>query len=344
VRTRRSGSTTLIGTLTWRGAAISLGLLAAGALVMTTGVAGAAPQPTITEVQQRLAQLTSQAQRLEQQYAAAQQQLSAANQQLSAINTEVARDQSRFSSLQAKMAQIATAAYENGDLSSPEALLVTGNPQDILNQSSMLLELESSNSNQVKAFLGAARQLENAQQSAQRVRNGKLALKNKLAAEKAQNNKLTAQQTALLQQLTPAQQMAVSPGTGGTTHATDPVPVSGQAGKAVQFAYNVLGCPYVFGGTGPCGSGYDCSGLTMSAWAAAGVSIPRTSEEQWAGLPHVSLSDLQPGDILVFNGTGHVGLYVGGNMLIDAPHSGLDVEKVAFSGWYRSTLDGAVRP
>jgi len=344
VRTRRSGSTTLIGTLTWRGAAISLGLLAAGALVMTTGVAGAAPQPTITEVQQRLAQLTSQAQRLEQQYAAAQQQLSTANQQLSAINTEVARDQSRFASLQAKMAQIATAAYENGDLSSPETLLVTGNPQQILNQSSMLLELESSNSNQVKAFLGAARQLENAQQSAQRVRNGKLALKNKLAAEKAQNNKLTAQQTALLQQLTPAQQMAVSPGTGGTTHATDPVPVSGQAGKAVQFAYNVLGCPYVFGGTGPCGSGYDCSGLTMSAWAAAGVSIPRTSEEQWAGLPHVSLSDLQPGDILVFNGAGHVGLYVGGNMLIDAPHSGLDVEKVAFSGWYRSTLDGAVRP
>jgi cell wall-associated NlpC family hydrolase len=344
VRTRRSGSTTLIGTLTWRGAAISLGLVAAGALVMTTGVAGAAPQPTVTEVQQRLAQLTTQAQRLEQQYAAAQQQLSAANQQLSAINTEVARDQSRFGSLQAKMAQIATAAYENGDLSSPEALLVTGNPQEILNQSSMLLELESSNSNQVKAFLAAARQLENAQQSAQRVRDGKLALKNKLAAEKAQNNKLAAQQTALLQQLTPAQQMAVSPGTGGTTHATNPVPVSGQAGAAVQFAYNELGCPYVFGGTGPCGAGFDCSGLTQAAWAAAGVSIPRTSEEQWAGLPHVSTSDLQPGDILVFNGAGHVGLYVGNNMLIDAPHSGLSVEKVALSGWYQATLNGAVRP
>ena len=346
MRTRRSGSTTLIGTLTWRGAAISLGLLAAGALIMTTGVAGAAPQPTVTEVQQRLAALTSQAQRLEQQYAAAQQQLSTANQQLSAINTEVARDQSRFASLQAKMAQIATAAYENGDLSSPETLLVTGNPQQILNQSSMLLELESSNSNQVKAFLAAARQLDNAQQSAQRVRDGKLALKNKLAAEKAQNNKLTAQQQSLLNQLTPAQQMAVSPGAGGTTQVTPPPPVSGQAGKAVQFAFAQVQnhCPYVFGGTGPCGSGFDCSGLTMESWAAAGVSIPRTSEEQWAALPHISLSNLQPGDILVFNGTGHVGLYVGGNMLIDAPHSGLDVEEVAFSGWYRSTLDGAVRP
>ena len=115
-------------------------------------------------------------------------------------------------------------------------------------------------------------------------------------------------------------------------------------GKAVQFAYAELGCPYVFGGTGPCGSGFDCSGLTMSAWAAAGVSIPRTSEEQWASLPHVSTSDLQPGDILVYNGAGHVGIYVGGGMLIDAPHTGLDVEKVALSGWYLQTLNGAVRP
>ena len=310
---------------------------------MTTGVAGAAPQPTVSQVQQRLQQLTDQAQRLEQQYAAAQQQLSAANQQLSAMNTEVARDQSRFSSLRAKMAEIAAAAYENGDFSSPEVLL-TGNAQKILDESPILLELAASNGNQVKAYLAAARQLENAQQSAQRVRNGKLALKNKLASEKAENAKLTAQQQSLLAQLTPAQQAAVSPGAGGTTVATDPVPVSGQAGKAVQFAYAALGCPYVFGGTGPCGSGFDCSGLTMSAWAAAGVSIQRTSEEQWASLPHVSTSALEPGDILVFNGAGHVGIYVGGGMLIDAPHTGLDVEKVALSGWYLQTLNGAVRP
>jgi peptidoglycan DL-endopeptidase CwlO len=320
-------------------------VLAAGALVLTTWVmAGAAPQPTVTQVQQKLTQLTNQAQRLEQEYAAAQQQLSAASLQLSAISTEVARDQSRFSMWRGKMAEIATAAYENGDFSSPEALITSDNPQEILDQSSILAELSSSDNSQIKAYLAAARQLENAQQSAQRVRDAKLALKDKLADEKEQNAKLTAQQQSLLAQLTPAQQAAVSPGAGGTTVAQDPVPTSSQAGKAVQFAYDQLGCPYVFGGTGPCGSGFDCSGLTMSAWAAAGVSIPRTSEEQWAGLPHVSTSALEPGDILVFNGAGHVGIYVGGGMLIDAPHTGLDVEKVALSGWYLQTLDGAVRP
>jgi len=310
---------------------------------MTTGVAGAAPQPSVSQVQQRLQQLTDQAQRLEQEYATAQQQLSAANLQLSAINTEVARDQERFSSLQDKMAEIATAAYENGDFSSPEALL-TGNAEKILDESSILLELAASNKSQVEAYLAAARQLENAQQSAQRVRDGKLALKDKLASEKAENNKLTAQQENLLAQLTPAQQATVTTGTGGTTVGQDPLPATTQALKAVQFAYDQLGCPYVFGGTGPCGSGFDCSGLTMSAWASAGVSIPRTSEEQWAGLPHVSTSDLEPGDILVFNDAGHVGIYVGSGMLIDAPHTGLDVEKVALSGWYQQTLDGAVRP
>ena len=112
----------------------------------------------------------------------------------------------------------------------------------------------------------------------------------------------------------------------------------------MAFAYNQLGCPYVFGGTGPCGSGFDCSGLTMSAWASAGVSIPRTSYGQ-ATLPAVSTSALQPGDILEFSGDSHVGIYVGGGMLIDAPQPGMPVEKVSLSSsWYAANLNSAVRP
>ena len=100
----------------------------------------------------------------------------------------------------------------------------------------------------------------------------------------------------------------------------------------------------MFGGTGPCGAGFDCSGLTMQAWASAGVSIPRTSYEQMGELPAVSTSELQPGDILGFAGDSHVGIYVGDNMLIDAPQTGEDVEKVPLSGWFQENLDGAVAP
>jgi peptidoglycan DL-endopeptidase CwlO len=344
VRTRRSGSTTLIRSLRYSATGLA-GVLAVGALVLSTGVAGAAPQPTVSEVQAKLAQLTSQAQKLDQQYAQAQQQLAAANQQLATVNTEVGRDRRELDALQGKVAEIAMAAYENGSLSSPTALLTAKDAQGLLDESSILQELAWSNGGQVKAYLAAARQLAGAQQAAQRVQAGKLALKKQLAGEKATNAKLTAQQQNLLAQLTPAQQAAVSPTSqAGTTVGQDPLPATTAALKAVQFAYDQLGCPYVFGGTGPCDDGFDCSGLTMQAWASAGVSIPRTSYEQMSELPAVSTSELQPGDILGFIGNAHVGIYVGGGWLIDAPQTGEDVEKVQLSGWFLANLDGAVRP
>ncbi len=121
-------------------------------------------------------------------------------------------------------------------------------------------------------------------------------------------------------------------------------PTATQAEKAVAFAYDQLGCPYVYGGTGPCSSGFDCSGLTMEAWLSAGVSIQRTSYEQLDSLPRVSIGSEEPGDILVYAGGSHVGIYVGGGKLIDAPHTGADVELVPMSGWYSSELYAIVRP
>ena len=85
-------------------------------------------------------------------------------------------------------------------------------------------------------------------------------------------------------------------------------------------------------------------GLVQAAWASAGVSIPRTTYEQVAALPAVSTNDLQPGDLLFFDGDSHVGMYVGGGFLIDAPQTGQDVEKVALAGWYSANLDSAARP
>jgi peptidoglycan DL-endopeptidase CwlO len=356
VRTRSSGSA-LVGfrllrpssafsTFRRRGVALSFGLVAAGALVMSSGGVAAASQPTVAQVQQKLHKLNDELQQLDEQYDHVQQEVSSANQQLALVNTEAGRYLSRFNSMRAVVAQIAAAAYEDGSLSTPEALLSSNNPQEILNQSSILLELSSSNTAEMSAFLAAARQLSNTQASERRVRSGILQLKDKLAAQKASLNKLISKQQALLNQLTPAEQAGLGPGGGAPTTgigAPDPLPDVTQGEEAVKFAFDQIGCPYVFGGTGPCADGFDCSGLTQAAWAAAGVSIPRTSEEQ-AALPAVPESDLEPGDILEFIGDGHVGLYVGGGMLIDAPQTGEDVQEVAFTGWYQENFDGAVRP
>jgi peptidoglycan DL-endopeptidase CwlO len=327
-----------------RNAAVAAGVAAVGLLVGMGGVAGAAPQPTIAQVQHRVNQLNTQADRLGEQFDQVKEELAAANQRLKLVNSEASRYQARFNQMRAAIAQIAATAYEEGTLTSPGALLTSGNPQQILNQSSILLEMSANNSAAMTQFLGAAKQLTGAQQTARRVDAGILALKKSLGSRKAALDKTLAQQKALLAQLTPAQQAVASPG-GVTTTSTSTVytgTTATQAGKAVAFAYAQIGKPYIWSGTGP--NGFDCSGLTMASWAAAGVSIPRISYDQMSALPHVSLSDLQPGDVLGFAGNSHVGIYVGGNFLIDAPHSGANVEKVALSGWYRSELDGAVRP
>ena len=326
-------------------AAVTVSVFAAGLLTGVTASASAKPKPTLSQVEKKLTKLQSQLEKLDQQYDQVKQQLASTNQRLALINKEVAAYGVKFAAMRQQIGRIAVTAYEDGNLNSSITLLTSGNPQQILNQSSILLELSASNAAQIDQFLAAAKQLTSTQQLAQRTRAGILELKAGLSKRKQAMTKLVSQEQALVNQLTPAQQAVVGPGSPPTTSPVKYTgPTSSQADKAVAFAYARIGCPYVFGGTGPCTSGYDCSGLTMSAWAAAGVSIPRTSGEQWADLPHVSTADMQPGDIMVFNGAGHVGIYVGNNKLIDAPHPGLDVELVSFTGWYRQVFDGAVRP
>ena len=122
------------------------------------------------------------------------------------------------------------------------------------------------------------------------------------------------------------------------------LPSNAQQAAAVSFALAQLGKPYVWGAEGP--DGFDCSGLMMASWAAAGVALPRTADQQaHAGVPVVSLADIQPGDLIFIPGSdgtaarpGHVGMYIGTDdggrqYLIQAPHTG-DVVKVSpVSSW-----------
>jgi len=323
---------------------VTVSVFAAGLLIGVTASASATPRPTLSQVQAKLSKLQSQLRKLDQQYDQVKQELAATDQRLALVNKQAAAYGARFASLRQQIGRIAVTAYEDGNLNSSVALLTSGKPQQILNQSSILLELSAANNAQINQFLAAAKQLTSTQLLAKRTQIGILQLQAGLSKRRQAMQKLVNSEQSLVNQLTPAQQAAVGPAGGTTSPIRYNGPTSTQAQKAVAFAYSKIGCPYVFGGTGPCLAGYDCSGLTSQAWAAAGVSIPRTSEEQWAQLPHVSTANMQPGDIMVFSGAGHVGIYVGNNKLIDAPVPGQNVELVAFSGWYQSQFDGAVRP
>jgi peptidoglycan DL-endopeptidase CwlO len=110
--------------------------------------------------------------------------------------------------------------------------------------------------------------------------------------------------------------------------------------RALEYAVEQIGKPYVWGAEGP--RSYDCSGLTSQAWAEAGREIPRTSQEQWAQLPRVSLRSLRPGDLVIyFPKATHVAIYLGDGMVVQAPRPGT---KVKVSPIASNPLIGAVRP
>jgi cell wall-associated NlpC family hydrolase len=129
--------------------------------------------------------------------------------------------------------------------------------------------------------------------------------------------------------------------------APEPTSTSQAAATTISYALHQIGTPYLWGGETP-GVGFDCSGLTQAAYTAAGIAIPRTSEEQWLALPHVPLDSLQPGDLVFFNPgedfpglPGHVGIYLGNDEMVDAPYTGVDVR---IDGLGDTQPFGAARP
>jgi len=135
-------------------------------------------------------------------------------------------------------------------------------------------------------------------------------------------------------------ELAAQFGASGTVPPADP------AATAVAFAQSKLGLPYQYGGTGPL---YDCSGLTQAAWAAGGVHLPRTSQEQWYAGRRVGVADLQAGDLVFYandvrdpSSIHHVGLYVRDGQMIESPYTGAFVRYAAILP--RPDYIGAVRP
>ena len=286
----------------------------------------------------------------------------ALNEKLTAARTE---DQSLLAQVELSQNQvddglsvagaIADAEYrDGGSLTQLGELLLSGDPQQAVyteqllqmagrSQAAFLKQLTRDQQDLVADKSEAAAAEQHATLLVQAVAAQRTVIDKQLTAVEQQVSTLTGaqrQELALLEQKeADAAQLAFL--ASGILGKDDSTP-SAAGAKAIAFAFAQLGAPYVWGGIGPYAQGFDCSGLTSQAWLSAGVPIPRTSEEQWADLPHVQLDQLRPGDLVIyFADASHVAMYIGDGQVIESPHPGafVDVEPIA-----EDPILGAVRP
>jgi cell wall-associated NlpC family hydrolase len=159
------------------------------------------------------------------------------------------------------------------------------------------------------------------------------------AAEAAQQRQLAAAAQSRLAGAQPV--AAVGVGISVSTPEGSTVAPPNVHGGVVGIAMQYLGVPYVWGGSSP--RGFDCSGLVSYVFAQIGVSMPHSSYAQFGMGTPVSISQLQPGDLVFFTGASHVGIYIGGGQFIHAPHTGDVVKISSLSGYYSSNFAGGRR-
>jgi cell wall-associated NlpC family hydrolase len=300
----------------------------AGTVALLPGTSQASPTPSLDQVKTQVQQLNNQAEQATNQYDAAKEQYAKLQQKVDGLQAQIIQEQATLSTLQTSMGLQAAAAYRTGGISPTLQLALNSSPDKYLSQAG----IESQQADQEAVLMRSV-----AQDKAQLALDKKFAADALAQQQQVLNQAATAKKTVesklaekkQLESTLTAQQQAVVNDTGGTTNysPTKLPSASGRAAAAVAYAESKIGDPYVWGATGP--NAFDCSGLTSAAWAAAGVQIPRTSEEQFYGLNRFySSSQLQPGDLVFFEGDppGHVAIYVGGGMVIHAPNSSTVVQ------------------
>ncbi|KAA1399765.1 C40 family peptidase [Aeromicrobium ginsengisoli] len=206
-------------------------------------------------------------------------------------------------------------------------LLSSGDPDEFLAGLGAVQALNSTRADALERFGETSKELQNRRAQLQDRKDSLAAARKDADAKRDKIRKQYADAKAELARLTAAQQAQFN-----SSDTTMPeVDASGRAKVAIDFALAQLGDPYVYGGTGP--NSWDCSGLIMKAWAAAGVSLPRVVGPQMAATTRVPMNALQPGDLVAYGDMSHIGMYLGGGRVVHAPRPGKSVEITSLSGF-----------
>jgi peptidoglycan DL-endopeptidase CwlO len=334
-RAKSSSAARTIVTLTATGAAAAAGV----GLTPTAGHAA-----SVAEIQAQVSTLNHQAEVATNDYDQAVEQMAGLQKQVDAIQSQAASTQQSMTALLGTLGPLAAAQYRSGSVDPTLTLMLSEHPDQYLSRALEMSQLGANTAMELKSLKTRQAQLATLKkQAAERLSELQQA-QTQAAAKKSQIVEKYRQAQALLAQLTFAQQQTVaqSLATSGVTAAqiAGLPQVSGRAGVAVAFAKSKIGMWYQWGGTG--NPSYDCSGLTQSAWKAAGVQLGRTTYDQvtdgYAVAP--SLADLEPGDLIFYDNNSHMAIYVGNGVVVHAPTTG---EKISYAPWNLLPIDAVRR-
>ncbi|MFG1701724.1 C40 family peptidase [Nonomuraea sp. M3C6] len=313
--------------------------IAIGLVLLPMGAAVADPKPTIGQAKAKLDKLNDKADKVVDRFNTATERYKNAKTTYSKLNDNYKRKLATVATLRSQVINMAVDSYTlGGDVTSWPGLIGTGNPEDRLNGLALAGQLSTERAEKLAAFDRENRGLKTERDKAQDALVSADKERDGVEKERSEIRKLIAEQKKLLTKL--GAYNAGNPNSVGIKYTG---PASGNAAAVLRFAFAQVGKPYVYGGTGP--GGYDCSGLTQASWRAAGVSLPRTTWQQWAwgAGRKVDINDLQPGDLIFSEGLGHVSIYAGNGQIVHAPQTG-DVVKVVKLSDYGNRIVGAIRP
>ncbi|MBZ9645058.1 C40 family peptidase [Streptomyces sp. PSKA30] len=326
--------------------------------VLAAVPAAAAPQPpapgkrTVAELLTDLRRLYREAERATEAHNATEEKLRKQRTEVRRLDTALARARLALQDSRSSAGRLARQQYQGStDISPYVRLLLARDPQRALEQGHVIGQLARERAKTVAELTGGERKADELARKARAALDRQLTLS---ARQKKQRDEVRRRLDAVEEMLASlsAEQLAALAEfeKNGIAKAQKEFLASGvlssvqkptqQGDRALRYAVRQLGKPYEWGAEGP--KSFDCSGLTSQAWAKAGTTIPRTSQEQWARLKRIPMSALRPGDLVVyFPEATHVAMYLGDGMVVQAPRPGA---KVKVSPIAANPILGAVRP
>ncbi|MBO9520740.1 MAG: C40 family peptidase [Nocardioidaceae bacterium] len=305
---------------------------------MGVGTPSATAKPDLETVKKKVERLDHQAEVASERYNDARVKLAETKTKLKALNSDLSRQRAVVAQMREQVAAMVVDQFQGDALSTTSQVVLSDDPDKFLDNLNAVSAYNDQRGQVMREFSTQLDRLSlrKAAVTAEARRLG--ALEKKMAAEKKSIDEKAAKAKSLLDDLEAEARAKLM--SGDYAGALPSVPASGRAAAAVRFAMAQVGKSYVYGAAGP--NSYDCSGLTMRAWGAAGVGLPHSSRAQQGSGVHVSESQLQPGDLVFYySPVSHVGMYIGNGLIVNAenPSSGVRV-----TGLHSMPYVGAVRP